>query len=376
MALWLNGPLLDIAALSSAMDELYVRHEILRSTIRIVDDQPQQYIEPLTGSALTVRDLRDKGLDAADVIQMAEHLAQQPFDLSRGPVARMLLLRTNRDRCLFLIAMHHVAGDQWSLGLLGREVAYLYNSHRQGLRPQLQPLPITYRDYAIWQRSAPVEMELERQLDFWREQLADPAPLELPTDHPRPQMRSLRGSFCTAPLPVPLIESLEALCHRVGATLFMSMLGAFAVLLHRITGQADIPIGVPVANRTESATEGLIGTFVNTLVLRADLAGNPQFVELLRRMRMTCCSTRSPTPGRFLRQTGQGARSTPRQQPCTAGSGDVQPGECSVARHRVRRDRVGAGTDRSRRRSVRDQYVRRDPDHPHHQHRVQYRSVR
>ena len=286
VALWLRGPL-DIAALSSAIDELHARHDILRSTIRIVDDQPRQFVEPLTGSALTIMDLRGKSAEAADIVAMAEDAARQPFDLSQGPVARLLLLRTDCDQHLFLIAMHHIAGDQWSLGLFGRELAYLYNGYRRGVLPHLEPLPITYCDYAIWQRSATVDAELERQLDFWREELADLPPLELPTDHPRPRLRSLRGSFCIAPLPVPLIRGLEALSHRAGGTLFMSMFGAFAILLYRITGQTDIPIGVPVANRMQSATEGLIGTFVNTLVLRASLSGNPEFHELLRRMRKT-----------------------------------------------------------------------------------------
>ena len=163
----------------------------------------------------------------------------------------------------------------------------LYNAALGGVQAKLPALPVSYRDYALWQRTGLLAPEFERQLAFWRQKLADLPPAELPTDRPRPRLPSLRGAFCQIAIPPALIGTLEQLGRSAGATLFMTMLTAFATLLHRITGQEDIPIGVPVANRSQSVTEGLVGTFVNTLVLRIDLSGNPTFQQALQRVRAT-----------------------------------------------------------------------------------------
>jgi nonribosomal peptide synthetase DhbF len=183
--------------------------------------------------------------------------------------------------------LHHIAGDQWSIGVLWREMAQLYSGIRRDTPPVLTPLPISYRDYAVWQRDAAFAPEFERQLSYWRHQLADLPILDLPTDRPRPLLRSLRGASCEAPLSEALLDGLGRLGREAGSTIFMTMLAGFASLLHRLTGQADIPIGVPVANRTQTATESLVGTFVNTLVLRIDLSGDPSFRALLLRVRET-----------------------------------------------------------------------------------------
>ena len=288
VALRIGGEL-DIAALSGALRILHERHAILRSTIRLVDDRPQQEIGPASEAPLAIVDLRDRGGDEAiaEAVRIAEADAKTPFDLAQGPVMRSQLFRTGEQRSLLSLVLHHVAGDQWSIGVLGRELAVLYNAAVGGSQGELPKLPVSYRDYALWQRSRLLGPEFERQLAFWRQKLDDLPPAELPTDRPRPRLPTLKGGFCQIDIPPALIGVLEQLGRSAGTTLFMTMLTAFATLLHRITGQEDIPIGIPVANRTQSVTEGLVGTFVNTLVLRTDLSGNPTFGQALQRVRAT-----------------------------------------------------------------------------------------
>jgi amino acid adenylation domain-containing protein len=283
-AIKITGPLAT-DALVRAFDILIQRHEILRTRIRLVNDQPLQEVQPWSGPGLTVVDYQTEGEGAA--IREAELDAKQPFDLTNDPVIRTKLYRIGPETHLLALVLHHIAGDQWSIGVLGRELALLYNGISRDARPALDPLPISYRDYAVWQRDAAFAPEVERQLVYWRQQLADLPVLDLPTDRPRPTLRSLRGAFHMVPLSDALLSGLARLGHEAGSTLFMTMLAAFASLLHRLTGQADIPIGVPVANRTQSATERLVGTFVNTLVLRIDLSDDPSFRELLLRVRET-----------------------------------------------------------------------------------------
>ncbi len=278
----------DIDAMSQAMAALVQRHEILRATVRLVDGQPLQDIAPSADRPLAIVDLRGHGGDgAAEAVRLAQADAGTPFDLARGPVIRTRLFRLGDDDSVLLLVLHHIAGDQWSIGVLGRDLAAFYNAARQGTKAPLAPLPITYRDYAAWQRNGRHGAEFERQLAFWRAQLAHLPPLDLPTDRPRPPLPSLRGAVCLIPIPAALLGILEQLGRSTGTTLFMTMLAAFATLLHRITGQDDIAIAVPVANRSQSATEGLVGTFVNTLVLRADVSGNPPFRQVLQRVRAT-----------------------------------------------------------------------------------------
>jgi nonribosomal peptide synthetase DhbF len=281
-AVRITGPVVP-HAIARALDILVQRHEILRTTIRLVDDRPVQEVRPWTGQALAIVDSRTRGESAA--MRAAEMDAKRPFDLTQGPVIRTTLYRTAAETHLLAMVLHHIAGDQWSIGVLGRELALLYNGIRKDAPPTLAPLPISYQDYAVWQRDAAFAPEIERQLSYWHQQLADLPVLDLPTDRPRPTLQSLHGAFCETQLSKALLEGLNQLGREVGSTLFMTMLAAFASLLHRLTGQADIPIGVPVANRTRSATESLVGTFVNTLVLRIDLSGNPTFRALLLRVR-------------------------------------------------------------------------------------------
>jgi amino acid adenylation domain-containing protein len=284
-ALWLRGPL-DVAALAAALAAVLRRHEVLRSTIRLADGRPLQTIDAPPDEPLTVVDLRASGkAAAAEAFRRAEADARTPFDLTRGPVIRTTLFQTADAEALLVLVMHHIAGDQWSMGVLGRELSALYNAARRGSAAALAPLAITYRDYALWQRTGLLAPEFERQLAYWREQLADLPSVELPTDRARPLLPSLSGAVFHAPIPDALVGAVEQLSRRAGGTLFMTMLAALAALLHRLSGQQDIAIGVPVANRTQSGTDGLVGVFVNTLALRADLSGDPQFQQLLHRVR-------------------------------------------------------------------------------------------
>ena len=283
-ALRITGPL-ETELCARAFEILVERHDILRTRIRLVDDNAIQELQPSPGGVLALVDFRAEGEGAA--MRTAEAEAKRPFDLALGPVIRATLYRASTEVHLLAVVLHHVAGDQWSMGVLGRELALLYNGMLKDAPPALAPLSISYRDYAVWQRDEALAPEFEHQLSYWREKLADLPVLDLPVDRPRPLLPSLRGAFWEAPLSDALLDGLARLGLEAGSTSFMTMLAAFASLLHRLTGQDDIPIGVPVANRTQSVTEGLIGTFVNTLVMRVDLSGNPSFRTLLLRVRAT-----------------------------------------------------------------------------------------
>ena len=278
---------LDVAALSWSFDELFRRHEIFRSSVRLVDDRPVQVVLEWTPTTLPFVDLQGTPDAETEAARRATLEAQTPFDLSRDPVIRIRLFRIDRDAHMLSIVLHHIAGDQWSMGVLGRELATLYNHRRRGATAPLAALPVNYRDYALWQRGGAFAGEFERQLTFWRRQLLELPTLDLPTDHARPAIWTLHGKFYDRQIPPQLFARLVQYGQATGSTMFMMMFAAFATLLHRMTGQKDIPIGVPVANRSHSAIEGLVGTFVNTLVLRNDLSGGPSFREVLHRVRST-----------------------------------------------------------------------------------------
>jgi amino acid adenylation domain-containing protein len=284
-AMRLHGPL-DVKALEDAFDEMRARHEILRTTYRLVDGVPMQEVRPHVKEPLLLVDLASYGVDA---IWKARHAAEveaaKPFDLATGPVIRAVLYRLADDDHVFAGTVHHIAGDQWSFGVLGRELATLYNARRRGVDAALAPLPLSYRDFSAWQRDWLQGDELERQTSYWVRQLQDVPPVDLVTDHPRPLFQGFRGRQLAVRLADGFIGRIEEAARREGSTLFMMAYAAFAALLHRLTGQEDFAIGVPIANRTHSVIEPLLGTFVNTLAMRADLSGDPSFGELLRRVR-------------------------------------------------------------------------------------------
>ncbi|HEV2702456.1 MAG TPA: amino acid adenylation domain-containing protein, partial [Steroidobacteraceae bacterium] len=282
--LWINGPV-DADALSRSFDELVLRHEILRTRIAIVDEQPRQVVESAVPGVLQVFDMRNHAQPDAESARQVTDLARTVFDLNRDPVIRARLYRTAQNRYLLSIVIHHVASDQWSMGLFGRELAMLYNGRITGTPALLPPLALSYRDFARWQRSAAFTAQFDQQLRFWTQRLADLPPVDLPIDYARPKVWTMNGAIHQVQIPGSLFRGIDAYSRTVGATLFMTLFAGFSALLYRLSGQTDLPIGVPVANRTHSAMESLVGTFVNTLVMRTDLAGDPQFAQLVEQVR-------------------------------------------------------------------------------------------
>ncbi|HEV3051885.1 MAG TPA: amino acid adenylation domain-containing protein, partial [Longimicrobium sp.] len=285
---WRLGGELDVAALERALGEIVRRHESLRTVFTEVDGSPVQVIAPFGGFSLPVEDLSQ--LDDADreaaVRRRVGDEARRAFDLSAGPLFRAALLRLGEEDHVLLLSMHHVVSDGWSMGVLFRELSALYEAFREGRESPLPELPVQYADYAVWQREQLAGEVLDRQLAYWRDRLAGaPELLELPTDRPRPAVQTYRGASERIELPAELLERLQALGRSEGATLYMTLLGAFQVLLSKYSGSEDVVVGSPIAGRTRKEVEELIGFFVNTLVLRTDLSGDPSFREVLGRVR-------------------------------------------------------------------------------------------
>jgi amino acid adenylation domain-containing protein len=281
--------MLNVEALERDLNEIVRRHEALRTTFAVIDGQPpMQVVVPALTLELPIVDLRKlpQAQRQSEAGRLANEEAQRPFDLARGPLLRALLLRLGDEDHVLVLTMHHIVSDGWSMGVLFRELNVLYGAYVAGRPSPLPELPIQYADFAHWQREWLQGEVLEAQLSYWKEQLKDtPAVLELPTDRPRPAVQSFRGALHYFVLPRPLSEELKALSRREDATLFMTLLAAFKTLLYRYTGQTDLVVGTPIANRTRAELEELIGFFVNTLALYTDLGGNPSFRELLGRVR-------------------------------------------------------------------------------------------
>jgi non-ribosomal peptide synthetase component F len=221
----------------------------------------------------------------AEAQRLAAAEGQRPFDLSMAPLLRALAVRIAAEDHLIVLTMHHAISDGWSMGILLREVTALYTAFSEHNPSPLTELPIQYADYASWQRRCLEGEWLESHLEYWREQLAGAPPvLDLPADRPRASVQSFAGATQTMVLDQDLSRRLRRLSQEQGATLFMTLLSAFKVLLSRYTGQHDIVVGTPIANRNRLETEALIGFFINSLTLRTDLSGNPSFTELLRRV--------------------------------------------------------------------------------------------
>ncbi|WP_342374022.1 non-ribosomal peptide synthase/polyketide synthase [Myxococcus stipitatus] len=281
---------LHLAALERSFNALVQRHESLRTTLHEEASGPVQVIASTLAVPLTAVELTHlpESERHEQMLRLAREEASRPFDLTRGPLLRTTLLRLGEREHVLLLNMHHVVSDGWSLGVLIREMATLYEGFLSGRDVELPALPIQYADYASWQRGWLQGEMLETQLDYWRQQLAGaPESLELPTDKPRPGVQSFRGAQQPVALSSELSEALKALARREGVTPFMALLGAWQVLLSRYSGQDDFSIGSPIAGRTRGETEGLIGFFVNTLVLRTKLDGNLSVRELLARVKET-----------------------------------------------------------------------------------------
>ncbi|WP_434625010.1 non-ribosomal peptide synthase/polyketide synthase [Pseudomonas sp. Z1-29] len=281
---------LSLSALEQAFASLVARHETLRTVFqRQADDS---LVQVPTDAPLVIEQQDLSALPAGEreqaVRQAAEAQSMRPFDLSRGPLLRVELLKLDQQEHVLLLTLHHIVSDGWSMNVLIDEFIRCYDAHEAGVAPQLADLPIQYSDYALWQRRWLEAGEQARQLAYWQAQLGDEHPvLELPTDHSRPAMPSYRGSRYEFAIDAALAEQLRSTAQQQGVTLFMLLLGAFNVLLHRYSGQSDIRVGVPIANRNRDEVEGLIGFFVNTQVLRTGLDGQLRVDELLRRVKET-----------------------------------------------------------------------------------------
>ncbi len=286
LAVRLRGPL-EPEVLATALREVARRHEALRTTFAEVDGRPVQVIAPAGGWPLPLVDLGALALERrwAEADRRIREEAARPFDLAVGPLARAVLLRLAAEESLLVLNLHHIVADGWSVEALLREVSALAAS---GSLPEL---PVQYADFAVWQRrwlAGGALGVLEGQVAVWRQRLAGaPAALDVPADRPRPAVRSSRGGAEPVQLPAELVRGLRALARREGATLFLVLLGGLAALLHRYTGEDDLVVGTPVANRRMPEVEPLIGFFANTLPLRAELAGDPTFSTFLGRLRAT-----------------------------------------------------------------------------------------
>ena len=287
IGLGLKGTL-KVAVLQRSLEEMVRRHEALRTCFEMVEGRPVQVIQPATSVEMPVIDVSDLAEPEREreARRLCAEAAQRPFDLAHGPVLRATLIRLGPGEHLFLMVVHHIASDGWSMGLLVGELKLLYQAFCENQPSPLPELPIQYADYALWQRGWLQGEVLARQVNYWKQQLAGaPEVLALPTDRPRPAIQSYRGALLSDELPRPLLSALRELSRREGGSLFMTLLAAFQTLLSRYTGVEDVLVGSPIANRNRVEVEGLVGFFVNTLVMRGDLSGDPSFRTLLRRTR-------------------------------------------------------------------------------------------
>ncbi len=280
--------LLNVAALERSFNEIVRRHEVFRTTFTVVDGQPVQVIAPNLTLTLPVVDLRELPEAESEVLRLSTEEAQWSFNLAEELLLRCTLIRLGETEHVLICTMHHIISDAWSLGILVRELATLYEAFSSGNPSSLPELPIQYADFAVWQRQWLSGEVLETQLNYWLSQLQGaPDLLQLPTDRPRPSVQTYQGKSHSFSLDTELTRKLQTLSRESGTTLFMTLLAAFATLLHRYSGQEDISIGSPIANRNRKDIESLIGFFVNTLVLRTRFEDNPSIKDLLARVRET-----------------------------------------------------------------------------------------
>ncbi|MGR9168305.1 non-ribosomal peptide synthase/polyketide synthase [Rhizobium leguminosarum] len=278
---------LERVAWRRSLDRLFARHEALRCTFVAGEDDPQvQILSGDRGLPVVEHDLRDRPDAQAALLDLCQEEARTPFDLAREPLIRGRLIRLADEEYVFLLTQHHIVSDGWSMGVLVRELSSLYRAFEAGEDDPLPPLAIQYPDYAAWQRQWLSGERLQRQAQYWRDTLSGaPARLALPTDRPRPAQQSFAGASVPVVIDQALTRGLKRLSRQHGTTLFMTVLAAWAAVLSRLSGQDDIVIGVPTANRRRREIEDLIGFFVNTLAVRIDLSGEPSVSDLLERAR-------------------------------------------------------------------------------------------
>ncbi|OLF06968.1 hypothetical protein BLA60_29350 [Actinophytocola xinjiangensis] len=304
LALRLRGPL-DVAALESAIGDVVARHEALRTTFPEVDGEPRQRVHP----AVTV---------PLPVVDAGRALTAEPFDLTTEPPLRAALVRDAPEDHVLFLTLHHIACDGWSMGPLLGDLGTAYRARTGGHAPGWAPLPVQYPDYALWQRDL-LGAESDRQLAYWRDTLAGlPDELALPADRPRQETSAYTGGRVPLWLDAGIRDAVTGLARRTGTTPFMVLQAGFAALLTRLGAGVDVPIGTPVAGRTDTALEDLVGFFVNTLVLRTDTSGDPTFTELLDRVRATdlAAFAHQDTPFERLVEVLNPARSLSRHPLC------------------------------------------------------------
>jgi aspartate racemase len=287
LAIRINGPL-NLKALAQTIDEIVRRHESLRTTFANIDGRPVQVISRPTPVPIGFIDLR--GLPAAaretELRRLAQEEASRPFDLVQGPLLRVNLLQLDEEDHTVFLEMHHIITDGWSNRLLLREIMLLYGAMCKGEPSPLPDLPIRYVDFAVWQSKRLRNEVLDNLVAYWKQQLSrNLSVVELPADYPRPVVQRYIGRLETHVLDNELSQRIRQLCKSQDCTSFMTLFAALVTLLYRYTGQEDIVVGTPIANRNRIETEGVVGFFVNTLVLRVDVSGNPRFTELMSRVK-------------------------------------------------------------------------------------------
>ncbi|HEY8666007.1 MAG TPA: amino acid adenylation domain-containing protein, partial [Tepidisphaeraceae bacterium] len=281
----LRGPL-DVLVLERAINAILARHDVLRSRISLVNGEPVQSIAPAEMHVLKVVDVSAEADADARAAELSAEEAERPFNLSSDPLIRFRLVKLAPKRHILLLTMHHIVSDGWSVSVMARELAALYEAFAAGKESPLAPLPLQYADYAAWQRRRLSGEVLEGHLSYWRQKLGGDLPiLELPTDMTRPTVQTYRSGRVSRTFSHDLADAISALSRREGVSVFMTLLAGFNALLARQTGQDDIILGTPVAGRNHTQTENLVGFFINTLVLRTDLSSEPTFHELLGRVK-------------------------------------------------------------------------------------------
>jgi len=282
---------LDVTALGRSLNEIVRRHESLRTAFVVLDEQPAQVVDTAVHLTIPVEDLSGHAAPErnTELQRLMKEEVRAPFDLRQSPLIRSRLLRLQADEHLLLLTMHHIISDGWSIGIIIRELAALYDAFRHGRTSPLEELKIQYADYATWQRKHLSGEILDQELAYWKQQLSGTLPvLELPSKRARSAQQTFRAALLNLSLPARLTEKLNQLAHEEEGTLFMVLLAAFNLLLWRYSGQTDILVGSPIANRNRTETEPLIGFFVNTLVLRTRLDSRLTVRELLRNVKETC----------------------------------------------------------------------------------------
>lgn len=299
---------LDQPVLQRCVNEIVRRHEIFRTSFLTIDGLPTPVISDTVAATIKTIDLTSLAESdrAIECQRLAKAESLRPFDLECAPLLRTTLIRLSNEKSVFLLTMHHIVSDGWSILIFFRELSALYQAFTNGDASPLAELPVQYTDYALWQRDWLRGEVLERQLAYWKNQLAGELPvLDLRADRPRPAVQTYPGDRVTVALPAELTAALTELSQREGATLFMTLLAAFKILLQRHTGQEDIIVGSPMANRPQTETEGLIGFFLNNLALRDDLSGDPDFRQLLARVRKTALDAYANQDVPFERLIGE-----------------------------------------------------------------------